>query len=182
MWAVRDDVTPTAALSLYAEKAFDRVEWEYLFLVLEHMGFGNECLSLLRLVYKAPTVAVLTNGLISPYFRLGRGTCQGDPASPSIFALALEPLAAAIHLDPNFMGISVGPMTHKIMLYADDILTFVRHPETSIPTLLSLINSFSRFSGYKINWTKCEALALTSYCPKTLFQLGNFKWPKQGIR
>ncbi|KAL2085077.1 hypothetical protein ACEWY4_018397 [Coilia grayii] len=182
MWAVKDDTSPTAALSLDAEKAFDRVEWVYLFLVLEHLGFGKEFLGLLRLVYRTPTASVMTNGLISPYFRLHRGTRQGDPASPAIFALALEPLAAAIRLDPNFIGVSVGHMTHKVMLYADDILTFIRRPETSVPALLALIDSFSKFSGYKINWSKCEALALTAYCPKTLFHPGNFRWPDQGIR
>lgn len=97
------------------------------------MGFGEEFLGLLRLVYKTPEAAVMTNGFISPYFRLHRGTRQGDPASPDIFSLALEPLAAAIRTEPKFMGISVGPATHKIMQYADDILTFVRQPEISIP-------------------------------------------------
>lgn len=68
------------------------------------------------------------------------------------------------------------------MLYADDILTYVTSPETFIPALLSTIDSFCRFSGYKINWSKCEALALTAYCSKTLFQSGNFRWPAKGIR
>lgn len=49
-------------------------------------------------------------------------------------------------------------------------------------TLLSLIESFSRLSGYKVNWSKCEALALTSYCPKTSFHPADFRWPIQGIK
>lgn len=144
MWAVRDDAAPTVALLLDIEKAFDRVEWEYLFLVLEHLGFGGVFLGLLRLIYKEPTAAVTTNGLTSPYFKVHRGTRQGDPAFPAIFALALEPLAAVIRLDPNFTGIRVGHMTHKVMLYADDILTFVSCPDTSMPALLSLISSFAK--------------------------------------
>jgi len=37
-------------------------------------------------------------------------------------------------------------------------------------------------SGYKVNWTKSEALPLTLYCPKSLFQSGTFVCPKKGIR
>lgn len=123
-----------------------------------------------------------TNGVISSYFKLGRGTRQGSPLSPLLFCLALEPLAAAIRRDPHFPGVTVGGSVQKLMLYADDILLFATRPNTSLPALLKTINTFSRFSGYRVNWSKSEALPLTSYCPRSLFQAGSFQWPKKGIR
>ncbi len=47
---------------------------------------------------------------------------------------------------------------HRIVLYADDILLFVKNSESSIPIILSIINEFSKISGYKINFEKSEAL------------------------
>lgn len=64
----------------------------------------------------------------------------------------------------------------------DDILLFVSDPQVSVPSLLNRINSFSKFSGYKVNWAKSEALPVTKFCPTTLFQSGNFIWPKQGLQ
>ena len=100
---------------------------------------GGSDLNLLQWFYREPTAAVVTNGLISPCLKMCRSTRQGDPTSP-------EPLAATIHLDPKFPRICVGPKLRKVMLYADDILTFVRNQETPIFALLSTINCFSRFS------------------------------------
>ncbi len=90
-----------------------------------------------------------TNGVISPYFRLRCGTAQGSPLSPLLFCLALEPLAVAIRNDPGFPGVTVGGSVQKLMLYADNILLFVSDPGNSVPRLLTIINSFSKFSGYR---------------------------------
>lgn len=122
-----------------------------------------------------------TNGLVSDYFMLGGGTRQGSPLSPLIFCLAIEPLAAAIRGSTDFPGVTIGGKVHKMMLYADDILLLVSDPSRSVPCLVGIINSFSKFSGYRVNWSKLEALLLMSYCPSTAFHPGAFQWPQQGI-
>ena len=118
-------------VSLDAEKAFDRVEWCYMFKVLEHLNFGNYFINCVRLLYDKPRARVSTNGTVSGSFTIGCGTRQGCPLSPLIFALILEPLAQQIREDPNIMGISIRNPTHKFALYADDILLFLTNPETS---------------------------------------------------
>ncbi len=181
MWASQNVSSPVAAISLDAEKAFNRVEWPFLIGTLKAFGFGNGFVSWIRLLYLNPRAAVLTNGMISAQFDLHRGTRQGCPLSPLLFALILEPLAQAIQQNPLFPGVQISQSSHKLMLYADDILLFVSQPDRSMPALLDQMESFSGVSGYKINWTKSEALPLTSYCPKTLFHLGAFQWPTKGI-
>ena len=62
----------SAAISLDAEKAFDCVEWQYLFQVLEISGFGQTFLKWVKLLYIECQAAIQTNGIMSSYFRLGR--------------------------------------------------------------------------------------------------------------
>lgn len=74
-------------LSLDAEKAFDRVEWPYLFNTLHKFGLGETFIRWINLLYKNTLSAVLTNGLRSPNFQTQRGTKQGCALSPLLFAL-----------------------------------------------------------------------------------------------
>lgn len=65
-------------------------------------------------------------------------TSQG---CPSIFALVIEPLAQAIRSYPHITGLTVGQVSHKIGLYADDII-WLTVPLKSLPPLCELLNSF----------------------------------------
>lgn len=129
-----------------------------------------------------PQAAVQTNNCISDYFEVKRGTRQGSPLSSSLFCLAIKPLATAIRMENDFPGVQLAGVDHKLMLYADDILLFVSEPDRSLPSLFRIIQSFSHVSGYRVNWSKSEALPLTAYCPATVFQPGDFQWPIQGIK
>lgn len=147
-------------LSLDAEKAFDHVEWPYLFAVLEKFQLGQDFISWIKLLYKNPTARILTNQTLSTQFKLSRGTRQGCALSPLLFALALEPLAQTIRTHMDIHGYDTTYTSNTISLYADDILLYITKPLTSLPAILSVIDKFSTFAGYKINWGKSEILPI----------------------
>lgn len=165
-------------IGLDAEKAFDRVEWPFLFSALDTFGLGETFCSWVKLLYNRPLAAIRINGQTSSYFPLGRGTRQGCPLSPLLFTIVIEPLAEAIRNSPDITGISAGEKDHKIALYADDILLFVTNPQTSVPAVLETIKQFSEFSGYKINFSKSEVMPLGNpRCPTP----SPFKWSPKGF-
>ena len=135
-------------VSLDAEKALDRIEWDFLFFTLKEFDLGKEFIEWVKLIYHNPVQAVITNGKCSPCFALGRQ------------AITTEPLAGAIRTHPTVYGMSSNHRQHKISLYADDVLLFITQPELSIMSVLSVINEFSKFSGYKIHFSKSEAMPL----------------------
>ena len=147
-------------VSLDAEKAFDRVEWQYLFAVLEKFGFGSSFLTWIKIIYNVPTAAVRTNNNISDYFPLHRGCRQGCSLSPYLFDLAVEPLAIALRAEEGITGISRGGKVHKVALYADDLLLYISNPTVSIPKLLLILENFRYLSGYKLNYSKSLLLPI----------------------
>lgn len=153
---------PELVISLDAEKAFDRVEWEYLFAVLKKFGFGNKFISWIRLLYSSPKASVHTNDVYSDYFALGRGSRQGCPLSPLLFAIAIEPLSIALRSSPLFKGITRNGIEYKLSLYADDLLLYITDPALSIPAVLGILENFSTFSGYKLNLGKSECFPINT--------------------
>lgn len=140
--------------SLDAEKAFDSVEWVYLWEVLKLYGFGRKNLRWLQLLCRAPRARVCTNDWLSRTFSLHRGTQQGCPLSPSLLALALEPLAILIRECSEVRGLRVGRLEEKLSLYADDALLYLNDPGPSLSAALTIFDMFGSFSGMRINWSK----------------------------
>lgn len=167
--------SPEAIISLDAEKAFDRVEWGYLFQCLERFGFGPKFISWVKLLYNSPTSSVRTNNINSQYFPLQRGTRQGCPASPLLFAIAIEPLAISLRSSPEVRGIYRGGREHKLSLYADDLLLYITDPQNTLPHIMTLLGNFSELSGYKINMSKSELFPINPAAQSFSFNSYPFK-------
>jgi hypothetical protein len=78
-------------------------------------------------------------GLLPLSFSLG-GT-DSCPFSPHLFTLAIELLVEAIRTGPDIHGFEMGPHTHKLTLFEDDLILFITNPEHH----LSLIESITVF-------------------------------------
>ncbi len=70
--------------SLYAEKAFDRLEWNYMWAVLQCFGFGEHFISMIKTLYHSPAASVITGNIISPPIPFTAGNEAGMSAFPLI--------------------------------------------------------------------------------------------------
>lgn len=145
-------------LSLDLQKAFDSVSWPYLFDILERCGFGDGFRTIIHTLYSSPSAQVQLMGHYSEPFNIRRGTRQGCPLSPLIFAIAIETLAIAIRSNENIKGVKCGPDIHKCALFADDMLLFLTAPLISTPNVFRLLRDFGVVSGLQVNVTKSMAL------------------------
>ena len=111
------------------EKAFDKLEWSFLFQALEFFGFGDGFIAWVKTMYTEVKSCVLNNGHASEFFQLHRGLRQSCPFSPLLFLLCSEILAIWARDDANIQGIQVGNTDILISAYADDTTFFSERPE-----------------------------------------------------
>ncbi len=102
--------SPKKLISPDAKKAFDRLEWAFLFKALNRFGFANNFLAWIKhhRSYSSPISSVHTNNNYSNYFSLHRGTRQGCPLSPQLFTVTIEPLALSLQQNQLLRGVVRG--------------------------------------------------------------------------
>ena len=100
-------------------KAYDRVSHEYLVRVMEKMNMPRDFIARIRNIYEESFFTVLTDEGLTDKVEYGRGVKQGDPLSPILFDLALEPLLNCLRA--NIAGKVIGGVNKKVSGYADDV-------------------------------------------------------------
>lgn len=156
-FATRTQV-PGIFVSLDQEKAFDRVEWNYLFAVLDCFGFPNRLVEVLRLLYTDLETCLVVNGHTSEPITVSRGIRQGCPLSALLFVLCIEPLLQQIQKCTSIRGFPLpGQGEVKVAAYADDISLFIRNMD-NYRAFLQIFHTYSCLSGARLNPGKSKAM------------------------
>ena len=164
-----------ALISLDQEKAFDRIDWDFLQKVLFTMNFGPSFRKWVRLLYSSLYSRILINGALGGPFSISRGVRQGCPLSPLLYILAAEPFSRAIQESPDIVGFPLpNGDTVKILQYADDTTCFVMD-DASLLALLNICDRFANATGAKLNLDKTEGLLFGSWKTRTTMPIP-LKW------
>ncbi len=120
----RDRNIRLVVLNLDFEKAFDRVSHQYLFQVLQKMGFPKRFIAWAGLLSKGVVSKILVNGHLFKAVNICSGIRQVCPLSPLLYVACIEPLAQILRRDKGIKGLDVpgtGGLTATCVLYMDDV-------------------------------------------------------------
>jgi hypothetical protein len=150
---------PALFIKLDISKAFDSIAWTFLLEVLAALGFSLKWRDWISAILATSSSKVLVNGLPGESFKHARGLRQGDPLSPLLFILSIDPLHRLI--EKAAQGGILQPVLPKAAnlrcsLYADDAAVFAAPVATELDRLHRLLMFFGECSGLRVNISKTE--------------------------
>eukprot|EP00253_Pinus_taeda_P013921 PITA_13921 len=147
-------------LKIDLSKAYDRINWLYLRLLLTHLGFNYSFISWIMGCISNVSFVVLINGAASPFFKSQRGLRQGCPLSPLLFLLVAEGLSRLIlkaRRTDKIKGIEVAINLYiSHLLFVDDILIFSNGSYNELKEFKNIFDLFMKATGMQINSGKSQ--------------------------
>ena len=151
---------PGIIISLDQTKAYDRIEWDFLFKVLRKFNFGPNFIHMIKTCYTNIESCVKLNEFISIYFNLSRGIRQGCPISTLLYILVAETLAQAVRVESEIKGIKLPDgLISKWVGYSDDGNATLSD-FNSVKKLFVLLEIYERASGAKVNLHKTQGFLM----------------------
>ncbi|KAF7812572.1 reverse transcriptase [Senna tora] len=124
---------------------------------LQLFGFPSNSLKLIHSCISSVKHQILMNGELTGNVCPGRGIRQADPLSPYLFIMAMELLSKCIEFEVargKWKSPSVKGTRISHLLYADDVLLFVKIDKNSVLTVKKALGLFLDISGLSVNESK----------------------------
>ena len=142
-----------AIINIDWEKAFDRVNWEFLVKIMRKMRFPESIIVWIMTLYSGIQSLVLVNGYFTDSFDIYRWVRQGCPLSMLIFIMFQNPLYLAIEKSSRINPFIFPGNSIKEIGYADDT-NLVVSDDQSIIEDFKLLNKFEKATNSRVNIDK----------------------------
>jgi ribosome-associated protein YbcJ (S4-like RNA binding protein) len=146
-------------IKLDMSKAYDRVEWEFLEVAMNWLGFADRWIHLVMTCVRSVSYLVVVNGNPVCNIQPSRGIHQGDPISPYLFLLCAEALSSLLSQEEHkgvITGIPTSPkglcLSH--LFFANDSMLFYKSNLVEWCRLLRILGIYEAGSGQKHNMQK----------------------------
>lgn len=152
-------------LQLDQDKAYDRIQWSFIFAVMDRMGFGPKMASAVVHLAQGCISQLLVNQWIVGHFALARSVRQGCPVAPLFFALATHPFIVSLQAAAQggkIKGLML-PQGDQLLvkMFADDSLLFLQDDSIGLRNALQVVQDFSLASGSKCNIEKSKLIQIS---------------------
>ncbi|MDE1906295.1 MAG: reverse transcriptase family protein, partial [Rhodospirillales bacterium] len=149
-------------------KAYDRIDRGWVRACCRALGCGRQAMRWVDMLLAPRTTRVAFNGWLSRAFVVNNGVPQGDPLSPLLYLIALQPLSAALRA-----GVARGTLRPVLTaegqalppahMLADDVslaLQSVRDVEVAFE---SCVLPFCAATGSALGLAKCVGMTLGAH-------------------
>ncbi|XP_015964817.1 uncharacterized protein LOC107488571 [Arachis duranensis] len=155
-----------AIIKLDFQKAYDRVKWSFVDIVLQQMWFGSRWREWVMECVTTTSMSILINRSPSKPFKMERGLRQGDPLSPFLFVLVVvdvlhKMVGKAVRngcISPLVVGRDSIELSH--LHFADDTILFSPSEEETVKNYKRLLRCFELMSGLSINFDKFSLIPI----------------------
>src|SRR3984885_7787555 len=138
-------------------KAFDCIKHGRLWITMLEMGFPPHLVNIINKLYKGQKAAVRIAGVLTEWFRIGKGARQGCILSPYLFNIVAE-MAMREALETYKGGYKIGGRKITNLRYADDIVLIAESPEELQDLVQRLVEAGQKY-GLIINQGKTRVMA-----------------------
>ena len=140
--------TSTSLCFIDYVKAFDCVDNNKLWKILQEMGIPDHLTCLLRNLYAGQEATVRTRHGTTDWFQIGKGVRQGGILSPCLFNLHAEYITWNAGLDEAQAGVKIAGRNINNLIYTDNT-TLTAESQEQLKHVLMKVKEESEKSWFK---------------------------------
>uniref|UniRef100_A0AAY4CRI0 Reverse transcriptase domain-containing protein n=1 Tax=Denticeps clupeoides TaxID=299321 RepID=A0AAY4CRI0_9TELE len=147
-----------AVVFIDVAKAFDSVSHNHIVDVLRRRGLDSHVIGVIQNSYEDCHTSIEVGGTKTPEISIRTGVKQGNPMSPLLFNLAIDPLLAT--LETHGVGFQTEGGKIAALAFADDLVLLSDGWE-GMSHNLSILEKFCNLTGLTVQAKKCHGFMIT---------------------
>ena len=163
-------------VSIDFRAAFDKVSHDFLFNVLEKIGFATPFINFVKALYSNAASVVYINGHKTKKIRLKSGIRQGCTFSRPLFTFALDPLLRFLNNYSSIKKLRCRSNKEVLTSCFTDDMNFVTQSLSSLLLCLFHIERYKFAAGLEVNFGKTNGIFYNKKNFLCIEHLPNIKW------